>query len=608
MSQSNSFLQADEQDESNLKKNALSDMKSFIYLLKYAQPYRYKFLLAIILMMSSSFFSLASARLMGFFVELGLLKGDSQASMNYGIAIVGVSLISFLAMWWGRRLLSLYSSLSIFDIRKDLFEHLQLLPVSFFDTQPQGRVVTRVTHDVEGIEQFFTSTLGRLVSATFLTIMAVTAMLYTHFWLGLILVGSIAPVVLFIYLTRNMVRNVNRRMSKNGSALNSKLSEFINGLSVIRSFGLESWSKKEYNKSVDAYERSHLDANFLYAWSRPLISLMCTAPIILLVWFGGKEVLAGAMGVGIFVSFIRYCERFLNPVMTLAREIHVVQQAFTSAERVVSFLNHKVESYSLGDNGTITGKNHTMKGEIEFKDVWMAYGQRNNNEDIKDDDWVLKGLNFKIETGEKIGLVGRTGCGKSTTVNLISRLYEFQKGEILIDGIDIRKFNREYLRSMIGFVAQDPVLFHGSMSENLCPMNNVDRETIARCCEDTGLSRVMSRNGFTLDTEIYEGGSNLSVGERQLVALTRILINNPKILILDEATANIDPAYEKIIHEAVDKVMEGRTCLMIAHRLATVEYNDQIFVFDDGQLVERGNKEELFAMKGYFHNLHNAQF
>tara|TARA_R110002072_G_scaffold276051_1_gene437621 strand:+ start:386845 stop:388641 length:1797 start_codon:yes stop_codon:yes gene_type:complete len=598
MNQKQSFLEADEQDDKNIKKNALSDVKSFKYLLKFAAPYKFQFIFSIAAMMMSSFFTLSSARLMGSFVEDGLLARSYKESAFYAIAIVSVSALSFLFMWLGRKLLTKYSSLAILDIRKVLFQHLQVLPIFFYDTQPQGRVVTRVTHDVEGIEQFFTSTLGRLVSALFLTTMSISAMLLTNFWLGLALVGSVFPAIIFIYFTRNIVRNVNRRMSKDSSALNSKLSEFINGLSVIRSFGLEEWSNDEYEVAVSTHERSQLDANFLYGWSRPLISFLCTTPIILLVWFGGKEVLAGTMGVGVFVAFVRYCERFFNPIMTLAREVHVIQQAFTSAERVVSFLKHKPEESVLGINGLIKDE-HTMQGRIDFDNVWMSYNE---------EDWILKGLNFSIKAGDKIGLVGRTGCGKSTTVNLISRLYEFQKGDILVDGVSIRLFNREYLRSMIGFVAQDPVLFRGSFAQNLSPMKNVSKEEILYQCDTTGLSKIMHKNGFTLDTEIFEGGSNLSVGERQLVALTRILINNPKILILDEATANIDPAYEKIIHEAINKVMVGRTCLMIAHRLATIEHCDRIFVFDEGRLVEEGSREELFNLKGYFHNLHTAQF
>ncbi len=236
--------------------------------------------------------------------------------------------------------------------------------------------------------------------------------------------------------------------------------------------------------------------------------------------------------------------------------------------------------------------------QIEFNDVWMAYDKEN---------YVLKGIDFHIKKGEKIGLVGTTGCGKTTTVSLLSRLYEYQKGEILLDGHSIRNYQRSFLRNQIGFVSQDAILFHGTFRQNLCTDQSVPDDKILYACEVTGLARVMRVGGWTLESEIFDGGENLSVGERQLLALTRVLIKNPAILILDEATANIDPWFEKIIHQAVDRVMENRTCLMIAHRLSTLDHCGRIFVFDSGKLVEAGTKGELESKKGHFYQLHKAQ-
>jgi ABC-type multidrug transport system fused ATPase/permease subunit len=436
--------------------------------------------------------------------------------------------------------------------------------------------------------------------------MAMAAMLVTNFKLGFILVISVMPALMFVYFTRNHVRKVNRHLSRTNSALNAKLSEFLNGLEVIRIYGLEQWSKEQYDDYVDDYRKSHLSANQLYAWTRPLVAFLCSAPLVGLVWFGGNSVLSGVMTVGLFVTFVRYCERFFNPIMSLAREIHMVQQAFTSAERVASFLSHSEEEATLGKDGTLAPQ--TMEGEIEFKDVWMAYDKSQATEDeAGKHNWVLKGLKFSIKRGEKIGLVGTTGCGKTTTVSLLSRLYEFQKGEVLLDGHSIRHYQRSFLRGQIGFVSQDAILFQGSFRQNLSTDLSVPDDKILYACEVTGLARVMRLGSWTLDSEIYEGGVNLSVGERQLLSLTRVLIKNPSILILDEATANIDPWFEKIIHQAVDRVMEGRTCLMIAHRLSTLDHCDRIFVFESGQLVEEGSKSELEAKKGHFYKLHKAQ-
>jgi ATP-binding cassette subfamily B multidrug efflux pump len=471
------------------------------------------------------------------------------------------------------------------------------LPMSFYDRQPQGRIVTRVTHDVEGMEDFFVSSLGRLSSAIFFATTSIIAMCVTDLKLGLILISSVIPAIIFIYTTRNAVRKVNRRMTKSSSAANSKLAELISGLEVIRSFGLEDWSKKEYDDVIDEYEGAHLAANSFYGWSRPLISFLCGLPLVGLIGIGGYKVLAGTMGVGLFVTFIRYCERFINPIMMLAREFNVIQQAFTSAERVASFLNHDEEDIVLGKDGTKVKISDSIKGQISFKNVSMAYDGKN---------FVLNGLNFDIEAGEKIGLVGQTGCGKTTSVSLISRLYDFQKGDILIDDIPIRDYQRDFLRSNIGFISQNVVLIKGSLRENLCFDDRIDDSEILSACEKTGMAKVMLDNGLTLDSHLVEGGENLSTGQRQLLALTRILLRNPSLLIMDEATANIDEQFERIIHDAVEKIMENRTCLIIAHRLNTLKECDRIFVFDQGKLVEQGPHDILMQKQSYFYRLQNS--
>lgn len=591
-----SFMHADEQSEEQIKKFRLSDFASFKSLLHYAAPFKGGIITGLALMVVSSLISLVSARLMGLLVEDGLMAKSMNTSLMYAGAVIGLEIFFLGFMWLGRKLLSDYSSRTILSIREALFNHLQNLPISFYDRQPQGRVVTRVTHDVEGIEEFFTSSMGRVLNSAFMATMAMIAMLVTNFKLGAVLVVSVLPAILFVYVTRHHIRKVNRHLSRTNSALNSKLSEFLNGMEVIRIYGLESWSKEQYDGYVEDYRSSHLEANRLYAWTRPLVALLCSAPLIGLVWFGGHRVLSGAMTVGLFVTFVRYCERFFNPIATLAREIHMVQQAFTSAERVASFLAHAEEDAILGEDGRLAPQK--VEGNIEFNDVFMAYDG---------DNYVLKGIDFHIKRGEKIGLVGTTGCGKTTTVSLLSRLYEYQKGDILLDGHSIRHYQRSFLRNQIGFVSQDAILFHGSFRQNLCTDQTVPDDKILYACEVTGLARVMRLGGWNLDSEIFEGGENLSVGERQLLALTRVLIKNPAVLILDEATANIDPWFEKIIHQAVDRVMEGRTCLMIAHRLSTLDHCDRIFVFESGRLVEEGTKSELEAKQGHFYQLHRAQ-
>jgi ATP-binding cassette subfamily B multidrug efflux pump len=592
-----SYLKLDDQHESHDDENINPDYKSLLYLLKFSAKFKWKIILSLVLLISTSIIVIVSARSMGHLVDQGLVPEDYDWAWVFAGLILGLEVAAIFTGWVGRSLLARYALASIYEIRKGLFRHVQLLPMTYYDTQPQGRVVTRITHDVESLEQFFTSSLGRLFNALFMTIVASAAMLATDLRLGAILIVSMFPAAFFVFGTRNMVRKINRKMSRLNSALNAKLSEYINGIEVIRSFGLEKWSKDNYDKAVDEHLNSQLSANFLFSWSRPLISFLCTLPLIGLVWFGGKSVLTGLMGVGLFVTFVRYCERFFMPIMVLAREIHVIQQAFTSAERVANFLKEEDEMVYFDGNGELGGdKDFNLQGKIEFRDVWMAY---------QDENYVLKGLNFTIHSGEKIGLVGTTGCGKTTTVSLISRLYEFQKGEIILDDHNIRYYDREFLRKRVGFVSQDAIIFRASLRNNLTT-DELSDEIILEGCQKTGLLDIMRKSGMTLDSLILEGGSNLSIGERQLVALTRVLLRNPAILVLDEATANIDPYFEKIIHTAVDKIMEERTCLMIAHRLDTLDHCDRIFVFENGELLQHGSRDELMKMDGHFRNLHEA--
>ena len=590
------YMFMDDQDEAYIDKKGLNDSRSIAVLFHYARPFKWSIIFALSLIFFSSLLAIYSSKLMGDLIQHGLLKKELKSSIIYAVSILFLEIGSLFLIWFGRKKLSVAASLVIFSIRKNLFAKLQLLPIQYFDRQPQGRIVTRITHDVEGIEDFFTSGLGNLISAAMMTFLAVAAMILTNFKLGIVMTLSIIPSIVLIYKTKDFLKNSNRKVSKFSSAINSKLSEYLNGVETIRTYGLEKWSMNHYSSTVDDYLFAQLKGNSLFAWSMPLVSFCATIPLIGLVWYGGHGVLAGSYSVGLFISFVRYYERFFNPMMLISREVHIVQQAFTSTERVMGFLDEDDEDKVLLNKGNMI-TSHFL-GDLKFENVWMQYSEG---------DFVLKNLDFHIQAGEKIGLVGKTGCGKSSTVALLSRLYEYQKGEIKIDDIPIRNFDRHALRDKIGFVSQDAIIFKGTLRENLSCNETLTDQFLIEQSQITGLVRALSKEGFNLDMEILEGGVNLSVGQRQLISLTRVLIKNPSILILDEATANIDPFYEEIIHEAVLKMMSGRTCLMIAHRLETLYQCDRILVFDKGQIVESGTLSDLLSRESYFYNLHHAQ-
>lgn len=562
----------DDQDEDELNRASLNDTKTFLLLYRFAYPFRYAILFALMLMFVSSGAAIYSSKLMGDFVEKGLVPLHLGPSVKYASWILLLEALSILFIWLSRRKMAALSSLILLAIRHELFLKLQKLPMSYFDRCPQGRTITRMTSDVEGIEDFFTSSLSNLVSAVITTLLAIVAMLITHFKLGAMMTAGIFICLIPIILTKDLLKKSNRRVSKYSSAINARLSEYLSGLEVIRILGIEAFTMKKYDEAIDDYLQAQLKGNFLFAWNMPVLILFVTLPLIGLVWFGGKAVLMGTLGLGIFISFIRYFERFYGPLLILSREIHVVQQAFTSTERVMSFLIEKDEDdYYFHKTSSLD----YIKGKIEFKNVSMGY---------TDDQYILKNLNFCINPGEKIGLVGKTGCGKSSTVSLLLRLYEFQEGDILIDDISIRNIDRHFIRSQIGFVSQETTIFRGTLRDNLMTKNVLSDDLILFACKETGLYQALRH--FNLDEEILDAGLNLSVGERQLLGLTRVLLSNPSILILDEATANIDPHFEEIIQRAIMKIMQDRTCLMIAHRLDTLKSCDRLLHFDDGRLVE----------------------
>jgi len=583
-------------------KRQKKNYKSFAYLFSFSKPYRVKLFSSLALLVFSSLSAIISARVLGELIDKGvkaqlaLNPADRSFSPAYqlGALIIFLELCAVTCSYFGRRGMGDSAIATIKDIRRKLFQHLQDLPMSFFDKQPLGRTVTRLTHDVEGIEDFFSGTLSRLLIAGIALTTVIIAMLLTDFKLGLLMFIAISPAVLLTFAIRNTVRAHNREMAHKNSTINARLWEFLNAIPVIRGFGAEKWSQDSYDSVVAEHLKVSIALNVLNAWSRPMILILCQVPLFLLFWFGGLRVLGGAMEIGLFVTFIRYCERFSRPISALAQEIHLVQTAWVSAERVSNFLNRPNEDEVLGPNGSIAPRQ--IHGEIEFRDVVMKY-------DVNSEKNVLSHLNFKIEAGTRIGLAGRTGSGKTSTLGLIARLYEFQQGEILIDQIPIRNFDRHALRSHIGYVSQDVVIFKGTLRENLCLGVQVSEADLLRHCQSTGLSLALKNRELHFESEILDQGANLSFGERQLIALTRVLIKNPALLVLDEATANIDPATEASVVNAVNSVMKGRSTFVIAHRLATLKECDRILVFRDGKIVEDGSHSELEENQGYYSQL-----
>lgn len=567
-------------------------MKFFLVMLSYARSKAFMLAGALALLVAASYFSVFSATQLGRFVQEGLEAKNARLAYTLGFYVIGIEVAAVLATYAGRWLLANAALHTVLKIRYRLFEHLTQLPMAYFDRQALGRTVTRLTYDVDGLEDFFSGTLARLLSAILALATVLTALFLTKSNYGFYLSLALVPALVTTLLYRAPLQTWNREFARRNSSINAKLSEFLNGIPVIRAFGSERWAKDRFDDVVNSYLESAIKVNVLNSWSRPITMILCQLPLLTFLWLGGNEVIAGSMSLGLFVTFVRLCERLSRPVSALAQEIHTIQVAFASAERVSNFLAQPTEESVLGPDGGLFFKH--SRGEIEFRNVSMAY---------KKEHPVLKNLSFKIQPGECIGLAGATGSGKTTTLALLARLYGFQEGEIFIDGHDIRSLQRDSLRAQLGYVSQDVVVFRGTLRENLSFGTSVSNAQILAACEKTGFLGLMHQASLNLESLLLDHGSNLSVGERQMLSLTRVLIKDPGILILDEATSNIDPELEKIVYRAIQTVMTERTSFIIAHRLRTLDACDRIFLFREGRIVESGSPDELLQQRGYYSQL-----
>ncbi len=594
-------IERDEIDHYNVDEfsESRSDLTAFVILLRYAKGHYVYLFGSILLIMAASAFLMLSAKTLGSLTESLMAKEPMSALAGKAVAILVFETLNVLLTYGGRRGLAAVTNRIAYQIRLDLFRKISVLPISYFDRQPLGRTITRLTNDVDGIEKFFSGPLARVLSSVITIVSVLTAMLVTNIQLGAVVVAASIPAILVTILSRAPVRYWLREHKIRSSAINAKLAEFINGFPIIKIFALEQWTSETF----DNMARRQRDAGMaLLTWNsviRPTAAFFCSFPILAILWWGGQEVLAGTLSVGLIVAFVRYAERFYWPVMAISQEIHVIQEAIASSERIRQMLLEKEEHEVLGMEGAAR---HKIAGNVEFNNVSMSYVENRP---------VLRGVSFKIRKGMNVGLVGETGSGKTSTISLLPMLYPLLGGDISIDGVTLKEWNRDHLRRQIGMVSQDIVIFRGTLRENLTiaatESHNLDDARLKEFCEKTGLAQILHRFPQGFDTPLIDGGENLSVGERQLIAFTRMLVRDPAIFILDEATANIDEECERLVQRAIDELLKDRTCFVIAHRLNTILRCDKILVFDKGKIIEEGTHPELMARQGRYSSLAKTQ-
>ncbi len=516
----------------------------------------------------------------------GVLK---MALLFLSIIIIGV-IVNFIHLY----LMQYAGQLFMHSLRMRIFQKLQDLDLSFFDHNPVGRLVTRATNDVEAINEALSNVFATLSRDILLLIGIVIILLWINLRLALITFIVVPLVVILTSYFRIRARDIYRLVRRKLARLNATLQENISGMRVIKVFANEKMSQRKFDEINRDYLSANLKEVTLMSFFRPIIEVISSLGIGLVLYYGGVRVITGDLSLGVLVAFLTYVEMFFRPIRELTESYTILQSAMASSERIFQLLDEEIKIIS----NPAAKELPEVKGKIEFQNVWFSYDEK---------EWVLKDVSFKIEPGEKVAFVGHTGAGKTSIISLMSRLYEIQKGKILIDGIDIREIALDSLRSKIGVVMQDVFLFSGDIKSNIRLNLPIEDDRVKEIAAYINADKFIDRFPHKYDEAIMERGVTLSTGERQLLSFARVLAFNPRMLILDEATASIDAETEQYIQDGLKKLITGRTAIIIAHRLSTIKDVDRIYVLHKGEIKEIGNHQELLKKKGIYYHLYQLQ-
>ena len=610
-------------------------------LLRYVRPYRWRVAAAVAVLIAGSSLELVGPWLTKIAIDNAIPAGDARLlawlAVAYVVSLVLAFVLSYaqtlLTTWLGQRIM--------YDLRRETFHHLQRLGLSFFDRNPVGRLMTRVTNDVETLNEFFSSGIVTVFGDIFTLVFIVGAMFALDWRLALVTLAVMPLVVGVAFFFRGRIRDAAREIRIRLARINAFLQERITGVTILQLFGREEHTARRF----DEINRDHLDAHLrsitYYALFFPVIELLTAVALALIIVYGGAGILRGTVSVGVVAAFLQYARRFFRPIQDLSEKYNMLQGAMASSERIFGLLDTEPDIRDPEDPLHLPPDG---PGRIEFQNVWFAYpaadhgrtgaarGERSEAAPAVEDGrfppaaqrpadpaapsaadartpWVLKDVSFTIEPGERVAVVGHTGAGKTTLINLLMRFYEPQRGRILIDGVPIDRVPLAELRSRIGLVLQDVFLFSRSVAYNIrLGRDDISDERVRWAAAQVGADRIIERLPRGLEEPLGERGVTLSVGERQILSFARALAFDPRILVLDEATSSVDSELEARIESALETLMRGRTSLVIAHRLSTVQNADRILVMHHGELRETGTHEELLGRGGLYAKLYELQF
>jgi ATP-binding cassette subfamily B protein len=565
-------------------------------LLGYLRPYGWLTAGAVLMLMTQSLLALVGPRLTEHALDVAVPKHDlGLLGLLAGLYLA--TLAGDFVVEYGGTLLTAYIGQRVmYDLRMQLFRHLQRLSIGYFDRHPVGRLMTRVTSDVETLNELFSSGVVTIFGDAFTLVAIMVMMLAIDVRLALVTFAVIPLVWLTARVFRRQVRQAFGDIRVRLARLNAFLQERLSGMRVVQLFGREEDTARRFG----VLNREHLDAHLrsitIYAVFFPAVEVLTAVAMALLLWYGGLRVLDSTLTVGVLAAFIQYTRRFFQPLQDLSEKFNLLQSAMASSERVFALLDEPV---------TVREPDHPLhlprpvRGEVRFEGVWFRYRP--------DGPWVLRDVSFTASPGQTIALVGHTGAGKTTIVNLLLRYYDPERGRITVDGIDIRELSTADLRSIIGFVQQDLFLFTGDILHNLTLDAPITPEAARQAARRVGADRFIERLPSAWHHELGERGRSLSVGERQLLSFARALALDPRILVLDEATSSVDAEAEALIQRAIAELMAGRTSLVVAHRLSTILHADEILVLHHGEIRERGSHRELLAQHGLYDRLYQLQ-
>ncbi|NMA94896.1 MAG: ABC transporter ATP-binding protein [Clostridiales bacterium] len=607
------------------KRNSKKDIKKrsdrdlIIGLAQYAKPYWYFFLIALALILILSMSNLARPYLIKTAIDDNIMaaseglipKEQARAGVKtLGILFILLSTGEFVFGYIQTYMLQSTGRKIIMTIRDKVFSHLQRTPVSYFDKTAVGRIVTIVMNDTESLSEMYTEILIGFFENVFVMVGVLVIMFKLDVRLTLISL-VLLPLIAVVTITfRRMSRKIFDQIRARLGKLNAFLSENISGMKIIQAFNMQGRKYQEFKDINSEYYDARQKQIKLFGILRPLMDVVRSLILAVFIWYGGRNILRGQLQFGTLYAFINYINRFFQPIMHFTEGYNILQSAIVSGNRIFDLLEHDLEPEPEDDELDLADLEEPMedredkadkvKGEIEFKNVWFAY---------EEEKWVLKDVSFKIAPGEAAAFVGATGAGKTSIINLICGFYENQKGEILLDGVNIKQIKKADLRKNIGMVLQDVFLFSGDVQTNIRLFNeNITQEEVIEAAQHANANYFIEKLGLKYEHPVTEKGTTLSMGQRQLLSFARALVIDPAVLVMDEATSSIDTETEVLIQEALKKIMKGRTTIAIAHRLSTIQNADKIIVIHKGEIREMGTHHELLQNRGLYYNLHMLQY